>query len=243
MDKQSFRDRGLLIPIGISVFSILGILIALLIVYFDKPAVVASPGPTATPFKFLLIATETSVLDLDTETPLPEVMFTEEPTEPILINTPEAGFPTPSIDTTPVPPILASVTPPISNATSDATSSATSSITPTIATPASNAADRLDDRDPLLDYGVGSSWVSETNAGAYQQTLTVSNEIGNDVIFDFVGQQVIIGYLGASGLGQITIYIDDNEFLLDQSVGRQWVSPQFANEEHFVFLIHEDGDS
>jgi hypothetical protein len=223
MNKQPFIDRSLLIPIGISAFSILGIFIAFLIVYLDKPPAVAADS-TATPFKYLLLATETRVPDPDLElTP------SEEPTtNPFLGNTPEKG---------PALPTAAS-----SQASTLISNTLQSSTTTTAGTTTLNVTKRYDDTDPLLDYD--GDWVSETSVGnAHQGTLFFSKTIGNDVIFSFTGEQLVIGYLDQPGLGSIAISIDDNEFQLDQSVGQEWVSPQLSNTEHFVIIIHQSGNS
>jgi hypothetical protein len=225
MDKQPFIDRGLLIPIAISVFSIFGIGIALLIVYLDKPQAEISAGPTVTPFKYLLLATETGVPDPELETAPPEEIFTEEP-EP-------ESFVFPTV----VPPQINTR---VNNPLPGPIASSTTAVTATVAV--LSVIDRYDDADPRLEYD--GDWVNETNVGnAYQGTLSVSNTIDNDLIFTFVGQQIIIGYLGKPGLGSLTLSIDDNDFQLDQSAGKEWVSPQLDNTEHFVIIIHESGAS
>ncbi|HET9915186.1 MAG TPA: hypothetical protein VFQ13_25065 [Anaerolineales bacterium] len=225
MDKRPAIDRSLLIPIGISVFSIVGILFIFLTVYLDKPQVAVSPDPTPTPFKYLFLATETLVPDPALETTPPEETVPEEPTGPIQEDLPEeeaATFPTEESAQT--------------NPLSD------SGTTPVVSTPVLNIVDRYDDTDPRLEYD--GAWVSQTNvANARQGTLFVSNAIGNDLTLSFVGQQIVIGYLGEPSLGSITISIDDEEFQLDQSVGKEWVSPQFGNNEHFVIIVHESGDT
>jgi hypothetical protein len=109
-------------------------------------------------------------------------------------------------------------------------------------TTASSSTQKYDETDQLLEYD--GDWETRTGVGnVYQGTLSVSNQVGSDVIFDFEGQQLVIGYLGGPGLGSLAISIDDDEFLLNQSAGNKWVSPQFPAGEHFVILIHEDGSS
>lgn len=258
MHKQPFIDRSILIPIVISVFSLLGIFIALIIVYLDKPQAVASAGETATPFKYIFLGTETSVPDPELETTptpteetapeetapeetfpeetVPEETVPEEPAAPILIQTPAGASPV-----LPVP-----ATPPISPAStlvSNTPQGPQGSTGPPITdTNLLTVIDRYDDIDPSLEYD--GDWVNQSNVGnAYQTTLSVSDVVGSDVIFSFVGQQIIIGYLSQPNLGSIAISIDDDEFQVNQAVGREWVSPQFANTEHFVIIIHESGAS
>ncbi len=220
MDKQPFIDRSLLIPIAISVFSILGIIVVLLTVYLDKPQAVVPATRTATPFKYLLLATETHTPDPDLATPSPEEIPTEEPGQELRL------FPTVAPSQVNVPANNNTLQVPI--------------ITSTTAAAAWSVRERYDDADSRLEYD--GDWLSETTIGnAYQGTLSVSNTIGNDLILTFVGQQVIIGYLSGPDLGSITISLDDDEFQVDQSVGKEWASPPLDNTEHFVIIIHESG--
>jgi len=238
MGKQPSIDRSILIPIALSVFSIFGIFIALAVVYLDKPQAVVPVGQTATPFKYIFLGTETRVPDPElATTPVAETV-PEELADPILIQTPQAEFP-------PSPTVSASQADTFSQANtlvSNTLQASTATATATVGAAALNVIDRYDDADSRLDYD--GDWVGESNIGnAYQRTLFVSNTIGNDLILSFVGQQIIIGYLGGPGLGSIAISIDDNDFQLDQSIGKEWVSPQFTNTEHFVIIVHESGNS
>lgn len=222
MDNQSSVYRSILIPIGISFFSVLGICLALLIVYLDKPQAVISMDQTITPFKYLLLATETRA-------PGSEEVFLKEPNSPTFAITPEEES------------LIISATPLQINALGT-NSSSISTVTPTIEETELVVVDQYDDADTRIDHD--GSWVSETDVeNAYQETLHVSNTVGNDAVFSFVGRQIIIGYQGGVGLGTIIIYIDDAEFQLDQSAGTEWVSPQLVVGEHFVIIIHESGAS
>jgi hypothetical protein len=225
MDKRPFIDHSLLIPIGISIFSLAGILAIFLTVYLDKPQVAVPTAPTPTPFKYLLLATETLIPDPAAETAPPEETAPDGSTGPVEGDPSEEDFLTfPTEESSGEDPLLRSAT------------------TPETSTDALNIVDRYDDADPRLDYD--GDWISETNvANAYQRTIFVSNMIGNDLILSFIGQQIVIGYLGEPDLGSMTISIDDDEFQLDQSVGKEWISPQLDNGEHFVIIIHESGDS
>jgi len=228
MDKQPFGDRSLLVPIAIGVFSILGIFVILLSVYLDKPQAVVSATRTVTPFKYLLLATETGVPGPEAEATDPELVVTGP--EQTFTEEPEQEFPT-----------FSAAGPP------QGTTSANSLLRVTQAVPATTAAalsvrERYDDADSRLEYD--GDWINETGvANAQQGTLTVSNAIGNDLVLTFVGQQIIIGYLGGSDLGSIVISIDDDEFQLDQSTGKEWTSPQLPNTEHFIIIVHDSGDT
>jgi hypothetical protein len=257
MDKHPLMDRSFLIPIGISSFSIVGILIVLLIIRFDRPQAEPPATPTITPFKYIFLGTETSGPESEREAitateepfleePLPEETspaITEEPTSPILINTPQAGSATlPVAASSPVNTPTINLFPGITPSPASTSTSPPGQSTATVGTTGLPLKERLDDTDPLLDYDGG--WVSETKvANAYQGTLYISNTPDSDVLFSFTGQQLVIGYMGRAGLGTMTISIDDTDFVLNQSTGREWTSPQLTNEEHFVILIHETGAS
>lgn len=214
----------------------------MLAVYLDQPPTAVPAESTVTPFKYILLATETSTPDPELETIPPEETISEEPTTPIApisTVTSEATLPDFSTVTPSRNPILATSTFPASIPTPVIVTATFTNIAPTTA---SGSTQKYDETDQLLEYD--GDWVNRTGVGnAYQGTLSVSNEVGNDVIFSFDGQQIAIGYLGEPGLGSLTISIDDDEFLLNQSAGNKWVSPQFPAGEHFVILIHEDGAS
>ena len=227
MDKQPL-DRSFLIPIGISIFSIFGIGIALLIVYLDKPETAPPVTPTITEIKYLFLGTETPAPEPDLLEATPsEEAFLEESADPIFIDTPQAEFPAlPGAGPSPVSTLMGG----------------TSQASPTVGTTVLTVTERYDDTDPLLDYD--GDWESQTNvANAYQGTLFVSNTIGSDLTFSFTGQQMIVGYLGAPGLGSLLISLDDEEFQVNQSAGKEWVSPQLPNAEYFVIIVHDSGSS
>lgn len=234
-----------MIPIGISIFSIAGILIALSIIYLDKPEEPVPATPTFTPFGFIFLGTETSMPSPELEITPAEETVPEEPDEPILIETPlvdtvQAALPTfPALASSPAATgtgnILQTTPLEISTTTTITASTAATSTVSTIT-------NRLDNIDPLLDYD--GDWDHESNvAGAHQGTLSVSNAIDSDLIFSFTGRQLIIGYVSQAGLGALAISIDDSEFQLNQSAGREWVSPQLPNAEHDVIIVHDSGAS
>lgn len=227
MSNQPSVDRGFLIPISIGSFAIVGICLALLIVYLDKPQATTSVNKTPTPFKYLLLATETPIPELESAT-VPALKFF--PVKPVGSKTPEEGLPKSSTAmTSHVSDLVNSATPDLA-------------LTPTVGTNVASVLERYDDTDARLEYD--GEWTGEIDVqDAHQGTLSVSTTIGSDVTFTFVGQQIIIGYMGNPGLGSILISIDDNEFLLNQSAGNAWFSPQFIQGEHFVILIHQSGNS
>jgi hypothetical protein len=240
MDKKPFFDRSLLIPISIGVFSMVGILIMVSAIVLDQPPTAAPADPTFTPFKYILLATETITPEPELVTLAPEETLSEESVTPTSTVTSGATFPALPTAAPSRIPILATNTFQESIPTPAIVTATFTNTVP--ATGASSLTQKYDETDQLLEYD--GDWMNRTGVGtAYQGTLSVSDQVGNDVIFSFEGQQIIIGYVGEPGLGSLTISIDDDEFLLNQSAGNKWVSPQFPAEEHFVILIHEDGDS
>ena len=235
MDSKFSFDRGLLIPIGVGIFSIIGICLAFLSVYLDRQQAPAPQEPTVTPFKYLLLATETPLLNLEKiELVATEAIPTQEPTD-----TPSIESSAPASPLPPVTPVRTS-TPPSSNSTQQ-NPTPTRNVTPTSNTGTQNVSDRYDDTDPRLE--LDGDWNIDTNVNnAYQHTLSTSSSIGNDVIFTFTGTQIVIGYIGGANLGTATVWIDGDEFEMDQSTGTQWVSAEFSNDEHFVLIIHDAGD-
>lgn len=238
MNDNKRVDISILIPIGIGAFSLLGICLALLIGYLNRPQTDIPVEQTAAPFKYLFLGTETLTPDPELETATPEDVFTEEPTAsatPVaLITATKNDFPS---------------TPVIPTQTRALTGNATS--TPNIPAPTSIPTDdeetftlepgKYDDTNSYLEYD--GDWVSELFVeGVYQETVYISTEIANSVTFTFTGKQVIIGYLGDVDFGTVGITIDDDEFTLDQSDGSEWVSPQLTQGNHSVVIIHESGD-
>ena len=223
-----------MIPIGISIFSITGILIALSIVYLDKPEEPAPATPTFTPFSFIFLGTETSIPSPELETTPAEETFPEESegttlidTPQVLLDTPQAGFPT-------IPGEAPSQVSTLPFSTSQAS--------PTVSPAGLTVTERYDNTDPILVFD--GDWDPQTNvANAYQGTLSVSNTIENDLSFSFTGQQMIVGYLGGVGLGNLLISINDQEFQVNQSTGKEWISPQLPDAEYFVIIIHDSGES
>jgi hypothetical protein len=204
------------------------------IVYLDKPEAPAPATPTLTQFSFIFLGTETLIPGPELETTPAEETFPEEsegttfinPPQ-ILFNTPQAGFPvTPGGAPTQV------------NNLPVSTSQASATVSPAGLT----VTERYDNTDPLLEFD--GNWEPQTNVvGAYQGTLSVSTEIESDLIFSFTGRQLIIGYVGGAGLGNLLISIDDQEFQVNQSTGQEWVSPQLPDAEHFVIIVHDSGES
>ncbi len=234
MTKAIF-DRGILIPIGIGTFSILGICLVLIVSFLDRPQTDVPAEQTTTPFKYLFLGTETLVISPVLETSTPEELFKEAPTSsatPIII-----------ITTTQEQITSTSISAPIqtNTLTSNNTPGSTSAPPTTFDETTALIAGKYDDTAPLLDYD--GDWVSESSVtGSYQETLYFSLEIDDKIKFNFVGKQIIIGYLGDTDFGTVAITIDNIKYTLDQSSGSEWISPQLTQGVHSVIILHESGE-
>jgi len=232
MTKTIF-DRGILIPIGIGTFSVLGICLALLIGYLDQPQADVPAEQTTTSFKYLFLGTETLTPNPELETEPPEELFKEAPTTsatPSIIINPTQEKITPT-----------SISAPIQTNTLTSNNASNSTPTATFDETTALTAGKYDDTTSLLDYD--GDWVSELYVtGAYQETLYFSLEIAGSVKFKFVGKQIIIGYLGDTDFGTVAITIDNAKYALNQSSGSEWVSPQLTQGGHSVIILHESGD-
>jgi len=224
MDNQPSIVRGLLIPILIGLISMIGIGLLFSLDYLNRSRAPVPLERTATPFKYLLLATETGTVNPELEALPSEEIFSEEifPTDVI--------FPDP----------LATV--PSGIRTPTTVGSQNPTVIPTVGEIVPMVAGKYDDADVSIEYF--GEWTVQTNIStAYQGTLHVSNIIGNDMAFTFEGRQVQLGYQSVSGLGTLVITIDDEQYVLAQGAGSSWISPQLTSGLHFMIIIHESGDS
>ncbi len=229
MKNQRSVLWGLLPPILISIFSIAGIALILLISYFNKPKTVVSPTSTATPFKFLFLATETEFVAQNAK----------------IISTDSLTTPTDSESST--TPISQSATTAASTPVTENSNATQITILATNTSPVTPddksalPAGKYDDTDQRFIYA--GDWSSESLiSGAFQETISYSTTAGSTVSFTFAGKQIKIGYLGESDLGILLITINENEYTLDQSTGAEWSSPALPYGVYAVVLTHEDGD-
>lgn len=211
MDNQPPIDRGILLPILLGGFSVIGIIVVLLIGRSLNTPPPVSTTPSATAFQYIYLGTEPAIT-----TPLTEESGIPFPSEVPVEGTP-SDFLSPTLLSSPVSPASSSVATPIiltaPNTTRTSTSfglrtntpigSATS--TPTFSTAV--AANTYDDTDPRLAYSSG--WTTQTGvSGAYQGTLHISNANGNNLTFTFNGQEIHLSYQAGPSLGSMTITID-----------------------------------
>jgi hypothetical protein len=225
MDNQPAFDRGVLIPIFIGGFSVVGIVVVLLIGRSLNSPPEVPVTPSATRFPYLFLGTEpviTTPLIEESEIPLPE-----GPTEE------------PAVTQAPVTPTLPARPTPIILATPTTGAQQTNTPPPPTVTSASGPPlnpGTYDDVDSRLVY---TGW----NATNFGGTLHVSTVTGSTISFRFIGRQLRLIYQGGSTLGQMRITIDNVSETLDQSSGTEWVSDPFTNSTHTVLITHTVGSS
>ena len=236
MDNQPAVDRSLLIPILLSGFSVIGILVVLLIGRSLSAPPEVPMTPSATRFSYVYLGTEPAVstpLIEDTESVITDEPIFEEPTEP-------QGTPPPPVFQTPTRPgpltpiVLPSATGNLQRTNTPAPPTATSASGPPL-NPGT-----YDDVDSHLIY---TGWNATNVTGAYSNTLHVSFSPGSTITFRFIGRDLRLLYQGGSTLGQIRITIDSVSENLDQSSGSEWVSDSFTNGTHTVLITHVGGGS
>jgi hypothetical protein len=245
MNKKPSFDTGVVAPILLGVFSLVGICVVLgAWLYKGERAPVPVPA-TATAFRYVYLGTEPGLSTLT-----PEVTDTPEMTDtPEVTNTPDV------IDTVAPPPVLATsnlpdfiLPSPVRTATvagpvtQTPTKIAASTITPTIASVLS----KVDDTYFQILYD--GNWTAQSNViGTHQNTLHISFTVGNAALFTFVGQQVIVSYQAGPSLGSININLDGSEVEVSQSSAStqlvDWRSPVLALGTHTLLIEHLSGGS
>ena len=247
MDNRPAFDRALLLPILLSGFSIIGIIAVLLIGRSLNSPPPVSTTPSATQFQYIYLGTEpaitTPLVEESGIAPLP----TEAPVETPVEVTESIASPTSSIGT----PII------LTNANTTLTSTSivlrTNTPTPllTATSPATGSTavsgNTYDDTDSRLQYSSG--WTSQTGvAGAYQNTLHISNANGNSVTFTFTGQEIHLFYQAGPSLGSMTITIDGlggPAIPQAQNVTqiKEWASGVLTAGSHSIVITHSSGGS
>jgi hypothetical protein len=95
---------------------------------------------------------------------------------------------------------------------------------------------KYDDRDQRFTYiGV---WTRDENSYAYQETVLVSEQVGDYVAFRFNGLQLMIGYQSADDAGEFTVNVDGLEETMSQLAGSIWFSDYLEAGIHFVIITH-----
>jgi hypothetical protein len=241
MDNKPIIDRGIVIPILISGFSMVGIVIVLMLGRsLNSPAAVAA-SPSATPFEYIYLGTEpaiaTSIIDESAIAPPTDELTDGTPIfvapSPPSVSTPLI-LTQPNVTSTSAGPVLVTNTPNLLT-TSTATISGTA------------VANMVDDTDSRLSYQ--GSWLPQTGvSGAYQGTLHVSSAASSQVSFSFTGPEIHVFYQAGSSFGSITITIDGvGEPPLSQSESqtgnREWSINDLTSGSHTIVITHSSGGS
>lgn len=248
MDNPPTFDRGLLLPIILGGFSVIGTVVVLLIgrSLNSPPPVSASPSSTA--FQYIYLGTEPAIstpLTEESVIPVPTDVPTEFPVELTPVSTSMTTTP-PSVAT----PII--LTQPNTTRTSTSVVARTStpplSATVTATQGTAAAANTYDDTDSRLAYSSG--WVSQVGvSGAYQGTLHISNTDGNNVTFTFTGQEIHVFYQAGPSLGAMIITIDglggpQVSQAQNQTQIKEWTPDNLLpNATHLIVITHSGGGS
>lgn len=224
MANKPQLDRSFFIPIFIGFVSVAGICLVLFAARLGNSRGGVQGGVTETPVKYQFLATEPGIA-LPTDAPPGTATPTEIPTLEVI------DLP-PTQTATLIPTLV--VVPNVTRA-------------PVTATPTVLALNVIyDDADFKFNYT--GSWVGQSGVNsAYQNTLHISNTIGNSVQLSFVGQKIRFEYQAGPSLGAIAIRLDSADFSLDQSASEteinSWESPVLVLSSHVVTITHISGGS
>jgi hypothetical protein len=249
MDKQPTFDRSLLIPIGVAVFSLIGICMILVAGRVTALRANVQEVPTATPFKYALVGTEPAITTVTLE---PTGFTSPESTEPPVV------FATSTNSSLSTPILLSPVaTGSLSTAqTSTRTTPAgtTSPVTPTktpTRTPTSESSAPLNEGtfdDTYDHFTYSGDWDAQTGVpGAYNNTLHVSSTLGNSITFRFIGQELRLFFQAGPSLGSIRLKLDETNYDMNEfnatTQTYEWVLPSVTNGTHTVSISHLNGGS
>jgi hypothetical protein len=244
MDNRPAFDRSLFIPIGVGIFALLGICVLLASGRFNETPAVVEEVPTATAFQYAFIGTEPAITTVTLE-PSEVVSLETLPTEGDLVTEPPVVFDTPTIDfqETPIAPLptntLASfiTLQPIAN-------TSTPSKTPTSAFAAPFVGGTFDDVDNRFVYG--GDWERQSNvSGVTGNTLHVSNTLGNNIKFLFIGNELRVFFQAGPSLGTIRLTLDTTSYVMNEASSStqsyEWVLAAANNGTHTVTITHDSG--
>ena len=223
MDNKPASDRSVFIPIFIGFASVLGICLVLFAARLGASRGNVQSGEIETPIKYQFLATEPGIA-LPTDAP-PATVATEIPTLDIFILPP-------TLTATVVPTLVV-----VPNATN----------VPATASPTALVLNiTYDDADFKFNYT--GNWIGQSGvSGADQNSLHISNTIGDAVQLSFVGQKIRIVYQAGPSLGTIAIKLDGVDFTLDQfapaTLRSEWESPVLVLSSHTLTITHISGGS
>jgi hypothetical protein len=229
MNNQPSFDRGLLVPIGVGIFSLMGICVILVMGRLNASRAIVEEVPSATPFQYSLIGTEPAIA-VSTMEGVTEFPVTASPA----FGVPETLVVLPTDTTAPVVPII--TLPPITSVNTS---------TPTSASTGAFGPGTYDDIHAGFIYS--GDWVTVPGvAGSeyYRSSLHVSSTVGNSVTFRFIGQELHIFYQPGSSLGTIRVTLDGTAQERSQSVlDDEWVLQTTSSGTHTVTITHLSGGS
>jgi hypothetical protein len=226
MDNQPSFDRSLLIPIGVALFSLLGICIILVGGQIVSARGTVQEVPSATAFEYMLIGTEPVGGELLTEAPTEAPTFQETSNVP-----PPVIFPTNTLASViTLPPLVTPNTP---------------TRTPTSASVASFGSGTYDDTDSRFVYG--GNWKAIPGS-TFETTLHVSDTIGNSVTFLYYGNELHLFFQQGPSLGAIRLTLDKTSYsplsLNSTTTSRyEWVLAPNTISTHSVTITHDSGGS
>lgn len=239
MDSRPIRNHPFIPPLLIGLFSLFGLCTILALAFFPEQNAEIDPTRTLTPFKYQFLATETLTAAATSETTEPaQTSETAElrvlPSEASTVstvtmtNTTNQGIePTPRLVTTEQ---NRSATAPAFTATP------TMTLQPVFGNSEPLPIGKFDDRDPRFTYiGV---WNREDNSYAYQETVLISEQVGDYVAFRFNGLQLMIGYQSTDDAGEFTVNVDGLEETMSQLAGSIWFSDYLEAGTHSVIITH-----
>lgn len=238
MDHPPSFDRSLLLPIGVGVFSLIGICVILVLGRMDSNNAVVEEVPTATAFQYTFIGTEPAVSTVI------GTAVTGVPGDGDELPTRTGGIPTsvplvtPGIQATnTAPPII--TLPPLVNTN-------TPTRTPTSESAAPFGPGTFDNIDSRFIYS--GDWDSQTGVpGAEKNTLHVSGTLGNSITFRFIGNELRVFFQGAPSLGTLRLTLDGTSYNMPQSRDttqvEEWVLTTTTAGTHSVTITHLSGGS
>jgi hypothetical protein len=222
MQPRPSFDRLLLIPLVISIVSILGI--GWIFLARDRSG---SPiSPSAMP-------SSVSTFEVVTLTPSPSVASTKDEHPPVATWTNSDAFSGLPAETLPSTSAVITETLPPPSAT----------LTPDRIQPL--RAGKYDDTDSNIAYDP--YWTvlkNSSTVNSYKGTIHASFDAGSEASFRFTGKRFRLGYKRGKSFGTVTVIIDGQVYSFnEQAFDLVWSSPQLSTGDHFVQIVHESGES
>lgn len=242
MDSQPIRNHPFIPPLLIGLFSLFGLCTILALAFLPEQNAEIVPTRTLTPFKYQFLATETLTAAATLETT--ETSQTSEISETAELRVlPTEAFTVATVTMTNITNQSIGLTPlPAATEQNDSATAPSFTATPTLTRqPVFGNSDPLpigkyDDRDPRFTYiGV---WTRDENSYAYQETVLVSEVVGDYMAFRFNGLQLMIGYQSADDAGEFTVNVDGLEETMSQLAGSIWFSDYLEAGIHSVIITH-----